>query len=113
MVAERFAVGEPSLAIAKELRVSVRLVQRWRRAWDRGGPGALRSAGPASLPRLPEAQLFVLETELAKERPTRLAGSAADAGQTQRAPEPTKNRPAPRSCGQRHPRPETASSKTS
>ncbi|MFG3206448.1 helix-turn-helix domain-containing protein [Streptomyces sp. NPDC048192] len=61
MVAERFAVGEPSLAIAKELRVSVRLVQRWRRAWDRGGLGALRSAGPASLPRLTEAQLFVLE----------------------------------------------------
>ncbi|MDH6441117.1 transposase [Streptomyces sp. SAI-144] len=38
--AEGFARGEPSSAIAKELRVSVRSVQRWRRAWDKGGPRA-------------------------------------------------------------------------
>ncbi|WP_375138101.1 helix-turn-helix domain-containing protein [Streptomyces sp. Act143] len=50
--AEGFASGEPHSVIAKELRVSVRFVPRWRRAWDRGGPRALRSAGSASPPRL-------------------------------------------------------------
>ncbi|MEV8548219.1 winged helix-turn-helix domain-containing protein [Streptomyces sp. NPDC051572] len=64
--AERFAVGEPSSVIAKELRVSVRSVQRWRRAWDKGGPRALRSVGSASPPRLSEAQFTQLERELAK-----------------------------------------------
>jgi transposase len=63
---ERFAQGEPSSVIAKELRVSVRSVQRWRRAWDKAGPRALRSAGSASLPRLSQAQFAVLEAELAK-----------------------------------------------
>ncbi|WP_263973120.1 hypothetical protein [Streptomyces dioscori] len=29
-------MGEPSSAIVKELRVSVRSVQRWRRSWDKG-----------------------------------------------------------------------------
>ncbi|WP_455351211.1 helix-turn-helix domain-containing protein [Streptomyces sp. SYSU K217416] len=52
--AERFARGECSTAIARELRVSVRSVQRWRRVWAEGGPRALRSQGPASLPRLSE-----------------------------------------------------------
>ncbi|MCX4426495.1 winged helix-turn-helix domain-containing protein [Streptomyces mirabilis] len=66
MAAERFAAGEPSSAIAKELRVSVRSIQRWRRLWDRGGPRALQSAGSASLPRLREAQFAQLEAELAK-----------------------------------------------
>lgn len=66
MAAERFAVGEPSSVIAKELRVSVRSVQRWRRAWNKGGPGALRSVGSASPPRLSEGQFAVLESELAK-----------------------------------------------
>ncbi|WP_130330967.1 winged helix-turn-helix domain-containing protein [Streptomyces sp. BK022] len=47
-------------------RLSVRPVQRWRRAWDRGGPRALRSAGSASLPRLSDAQFAVLKAELAK-----------------------------------------------
>ncbi|AZQ32184.1 transposase [Streptomyces cyaneochromogenes] len=64
--AQGFASGEPSSAIAKELRVSVRSVQRWRRAWDRGGPRALRSAGSASPPRLSEAQFAQLEAELVK-----------------------------------------------
>ncbi|MGW0846771.1 IS630 family transposase [Streptomyces sp. NPDC002787] len=66
MAAERFAVGEPSSVIAKELRVSVRSVQRWRQAWDKGGPRALRSVGSASAPRLSEAHFAVLEAELAK-----------------------------------------------
>ncbi|WP_253918265.1 hypothetical protein [Streptomyces sp. PAM3C] len=49
--------------IAKDLPVSFRSVQRWRQAWDEAGPRALRSQGPASLPRLNEKQL---EAELAK-----------------------------------------------
>lgn len=64
--AERFARGEGSTAIAKDLRVSVRSVQRWRRIWSEGGPRALRSQGPASLPRLSEKQFAQLEAELAK-----------------------------------------------
>ncbi|MFJ3505782.1 transposase [Streptomyces sp. NPDC090135] len=64
--AERFARGEASSVIAKDLRVSVRSVQRWRQMWDEGGPRALRSQGPASLPRLSEKQFAQLEAELAK-----------------------------------------------
>lgn len=36
--AERFAQDEASSVIAKDLRVSVRSVQRWRQMWDEGGP---------------------------------------------------------------------------
>ncbi|WKV75980.1 winged helix-turn-helix domain-containing protein [Streptomyces sp. PCS3-D2] len=64
--AERFAQGEASSLIAKDLRVSVRSVQRRRQMWDEGGPRALRSQGPASLPRLSEEQFAQLEAELAK-----------------------------------------------
>ncbi|OIK23392.1 transposase [Streptomyces malaysiense] len=64
--AERFAQGEASSVIAKDLRVSVRSVQRWRQTWAEGGPRALRSQGPASLPRLSEKQFTQLEAELAK-----------------------------------------------
>ncbi|MFE7513695.1 helix-turn-helix domain-containing protein [Streptomyces sp. NPDC057540] len=32
--AERFSRGEARALIAKDLRVSVRSVQRWRQAWD-------------------------------------------------------------------------------
>ncbi|GGX52557.1 helix-turn-helix domain-containing protein [Streptomyces noursei] len=35
--AERFASGEKSEVIAKELRVSSRSVRRWRHAWQQGG----------------------------------------------------------------------------
>ncbi|MFF0449996.1 helix-turn-helix domain-containing protein [Streptomyces sp. NPDC004609] len=54
--AERFAQGDASSAIAGDLRGSVRSVQRWRQAWEEGRPRALRSQGPASLPRLSEGQ---------------------------------------------------------
>ncbi|WP_442818399.1 IS630 family transposase [Streptomyces sp. NBC_01237] len=64
--AERFALGEGSSAIARDLRVSVRSVQRWRHAWAEDGPRSLRSQGPASLPRLSEKQFTQLEAELAK-----------------------------------------------
>ncbi|WP_211269304.1 helix-turn-helix domain-containing protein [Saccharothrix syringae] len=64
--AERFAAGQTNTVIAKELRVSVRSVQRWRRPWAVGGSRALASAGPASLPRLDEARFARLEQELCK-----------------------------------------------
>ncbi|MGW4516344.1 helix-turn-helix domain-containing protein, partial [Streptomyces sp. NPDC004393] len=43
--AERFAAGVKTAAVAKELRVSERSVERWRRAWREGGAQALRSTG--------------------------------------------------------------------
>ncbi|SCE34315.1 Winged helix-turn helix [Streptomyces sp. DpondAA-D4] len=64
--AERFALGEGSTAIARDLRVSVRSVLRWRHAWAKGGPRSLRSQGLASLPRLSGRQFAQLEAELAK-----------------------------------------------
>ena len=44
--AERFARGEETSVIAKDLRVSDRSVERWGRAWREGGTAALASAGP-------------------------------------------------------------------
>ncbi|MFI6150648.1 hypothetical protein [Streptomyces sp. NPDC051109] len=52
---------------AKEQRVSVRSVERRRRAWRReGGMEALRSTGPANSPTVTDAQFAVLEEELGK-----------------------------------------------
>ncbi|MEV7068868.1 helix-turn-helix domain-containing protein [Streptomyces collinus] len=86
--AERFAEGEASSVIARDLRVSVRSVQRWRQMWDEGGPQALRSQGPASLPRLSEKRFAQLEAELAKGRPR----TAALAVMRQRAARPVRDR---------------------
>jgi transposase len=63
---ERFAAGEKTAVIAKDLRVSVRSVERWRRAWREGGLEGLRSAGPANEPTVTSAQFAVLEDELGK-----------------------------------------------
>ncbi|WP_282691702.1 winged helix-turn-helix domain-containing protein [Streptomyces sp. CC208A] len=62
----RFAAGDKTAVIAKELRVSVRSVERWRRAWREGGLEALRSVGPANSPVVTDAQFAVLEEELGK-----------------------------------------------
>ncbi|MFI6935467.1 transposase [Streptomyces sp. NPDC050287] len=75
--AERFAQGEATSVVAKALRVNVRSVQRWRQKWEEGGPRALRSQGPASLPRLSQEQFARLEAELVK-------GSAAHGWEDQR-----------------------------
>nr|WP_051115992.1 winged helix-turn-helix domain-containing protein [Streptomyces sp. PsTaAH-124] len=64
--AERFAQGDENPAIAHDLRVSVRSVQRWRSGWSQNGPRALASKGPASLPLLSDELFAVLEGELAK-----------------------------------------------
>ncbi|MCM3810951.1 helix-turn-helix domain-containing protein [Streptomyces sp. DR7-3] len=57
---ERFAAGTSNAEVAKDLRVSVRSVQRWRRAWHDVGTEGLRSAGPVSQPKPSEALFTVL-----------------------------------------------------
>ncbi|UNZ15725.1 winged helix-turn-helix domain-containing protein [Streptomyces sp. 891-h] len=64
--AERFRHGEENAVVAHDLRVSVRSVQRWRKAWSQRGTRALASKGPASLPLLSDDLFAVLEQELAK-----------------------------------------------
>ncbi|MEB3962622.1 helix-turn-helix domain-containing protein, partial [Streptomyces kunmingensis] len=53
--------------IAKELRVSVRSVERWRQAWRQDGLAALASAGPPKLPKLTDDRFAELEKELVKD----------------------------------------------
>jgi transposase len=64
--AERFAAGQDSALIVKELRVHVRSVQRWRWTWSAGGGAGLASKGPVSRPILSEELFAVLEQELDK-----------------------------------------------
>ncbi|MFF0191322.1 transposase [Streptomyces sp. NPDC005244] len=64
--AERFVQGDENTVIAQNLRVSVRSVQRWRKAWAQDGPRALASKGPASQPLLSDELFAVLERELAR-----------------------------------------------
>ncbi|KOG59238.1 transposase [Streptomyces antibioticus] len=64
--AERFAAGASNGEVARDLRVSERSVQRWRRAWQEAGCEGLRSAGPVSTPKLSDTLFAVLEVELAK-----------------------------------------------
>lgn len=42
---QRFAAGEKTSVTAKDLRVSVRSVKRWHRAWREGGMEALTAWG--------------------------------------------------------------------
>ncbi|MFJ9753237.1 helix-turn-helix domain-containing protein [Streptomyces chartreusis] len=59
---QRFAAGEKTAVIAKDLRVSVRSVERWRRAWRVGGMQALRSATDGEAARGLEVALQTLAT---------------------------------------------------
>ncbi|MFF7679028.1 helix-turn-helix domain-containing protein [Actinacidiphila glaucinigra] len=43
--AERFVQRDDNAVIAHDLRVGVRSVQRWRKAWSQGGQRALASKG--------------------------------------------------------------------
>ena len=62
--AAMFAEDVASPEVARALRVHPVSVNRWRRAWEAGGVAALISKGPASVCRLDQAQLAVLEAAL-------------------------------------------------
>jgi transposase-like protein len=59
--AERFAGGDTTSQVARDLRVTEGSVRRWRRAWRDGGTGALKSRGPVSRERLTPQQFARLE----------------------------------------------------
>ncbi|MGW1273383.1 IS630 family transposase [Streptomyces sp. NPDC002491] len=61
---ERFVRGERTAVVARDLRVSERSVERWRRAWRQGGMVALASTGPPKQPRLSDDRFAELEREL-------------------------------------------------
>ncbi len=54
--AERFARGDTTSQVARDLRVTEGSVRRWRRSWRDGGTEALKSRGPASRERLTPQQ---------------------------------------------------------
>ena len=62
--AGRFAAGDSTGQIARDLRVMPGSVWRWRRAWAGGGAEALKSRGPVSAERLSREQWARLEQEL-------------------------------------------------
>ncbi|MEW2051754.1 winged helix-turn-helix domain-containing protein [Streptomyces sp. NPDC005476] len=62
----RFELGDRTLDIARDLRVSERSVEHWRRDWREGGMEGLKSKGPAKLPKLSDERFALLEKELAK-----------------------------------------------
>ncbi|MEV4252203.1 winged helix-turn-helix domain-containing protein [Spirillospora sp. NPDC049652] len=64
--AELFTEGQSNAVIAKRLRVSMRSVQRWRRAWCGQGRRALSSAGSPGRPTLSRELFAALEHELVK-----------------------------------------------
>jgi transposase len=64
--AERFARGDPTSQVARDLRVTEGSVRRWRRSWRDGGTEALKSRGPVSRERLTAQQFARLEAELRK-----------------------------------------------
>ena len=64
--AERFARGDTTSQVARDLRVTEGSVRRWRRAWRDGGTGALKSRGPVSREGLTPQQFARLEAELSK-----------------------------------------------
>ena len=61
---EVFAAGRDNAEVAKELRIHVRSVQRWRREWADQGDAGLASKGPASLPKLSDELFVKLEAAL-------------------------------------------------
>jgi transposase len=61
---ERFEGGQKNAEIAAALRISVRSVERWRRAWREGGEAGVLSKGSPGRPRLSDAQIARLEREL-------------------------------------------------
>ncbi|MFF4830323.1 helix-turn-helix domain-containing protein [Streptomyces sp. NPDC001315] len=64
---ERFEGGQENAEIAAALRISVRSVERWRRAWCELGEAGLLSKGSPGRPLLGEAQIARLERELGRD----------------------------------------------
>ncbi|MDT3445814.1 winged helix-turn-helix domain-containing protein [Pseudofrankia sp. BMG5.37] len=62
--ADRFAQGASQAEVARQFHVTPKTVSRWHRAWEQGGPAALRSAGPLSPCRLDGRALARLEALL-------------------------------------------------
>ncbi|MFJ2397305.1 helix-turn-helix domain-containing protein [Streptomyces sp. NPDC087843] len=63
---QRFARGDRTAAIARDLWVSERSMEQWRRNWREGGLEGLRPKKPAKLPKLSDERFALLEAELAK-----------------------------------------------
>lgn len=61
---ERFGGGQKNAEIAVALRVSLRSVERWRRAWREQGEVGMLSKGSPGRSKLSEAQVVRLEQEL-------------------------------------------------
>nr|WP_238427381.1 helix-turn-helix domain-containing protein [Streptomyces adustus] len=64
---ERFEGGQKNAEIAAALRISVRSVERWRRAWRESGEVGVLSKGSPGRPRLSEDQIARLERELERD----------------------------------------------
>jgi transposase-like protein len=54
-----FERGESISRVARDLRVGVRQVEKWRSAWRQGGSDALRSKGPSAVPQLDPAKALI------------------------------------------------------
>lgn len=61
---ERCEGGQKNAEIAADLRISVRSVERWRRAWREGGEAGVLSKGSPGRLRLSEVQISRLAREL-------------------------------------------------
>lgn len=66
--AEMFGADQANTAVAKQLRVTVRSVQRWRCSWHESGDQGLQSKGSPGRPTLSTTLFTVLEQELAQGR---------------------------------------------
>lgn len=60
----RFEDGQKNAEIAAALRVTLRSVERWRRAWREQGEAGVLSKGSPGRSKLSEAQVVRLEREL-------------------------------------------------
>ncbi|WP_370417685.1 winged helix-turn-helix domain-containing protein [Streptomyces sp. QH1-20] len=64
LAAKGLVRGEKNTAIEKDLRVSVRSVERWRQAWREKGTAGLRCSGPSKVPKVGPEEFALLEAEL-------------------------------------------------
>ncbi|MEU8792658.1 helix-turn-helix domain-containing protein [Streptomyces sp. NPDC048643] len=98
LAAEGLARGEKNTAVAKDLRVSVRSVERWRRSWREGGFQALKASGPAKRPKVDDRDFALRE-------PLLLAGAVAQGRSATASTSVTRPHPRPHHCGRHSDRP--------